>query len=172
MDAPTIRPATPRDLAFLAALQRQHSNAVGYLPRAALAEYVDNAAATIGEHNGQEASYLLARRRLAWQPLMRSIAQAAVHFDAQRRGLGLALVENLCAEAQIDGQLAVQANCRDGLDANEFWVAAGFVAVARLNPANARNRDVIVWRRPLIDAPPRWFYRAPKRAGWKAKKVP
>jgi hypothetical protein len=121
--------------------------------------------------NDESAGYLLCRPVLAWQPLMGSIVQAAVCMDAQRRHHGLALLLQIEERARARGQLALQANCAVGVEANEFWQAAGFKPIAHLTPATVSQREIICWRKPLQRALPLWFTVLPKAAGGRGLKV-
>lgn len=89
-------------------------------------------------------------------------------MDAQRRHHGLALLQLLEREARAVGQIGIQANCAVGLEANEFWDAAGFKPICILTPRNARGREIICWRKPLVNRVPLWFALPPQRAGHKA----
>ena len=120
--APIVR-ATPADLAYVVALQKRNHEALGFIPRAALAEKVDLGRIWLATENGEPAGYLhhgsLAR------PEVR-IFQAAVQYDARRRHVGLSLVADLLARARSAGAGGVSLRCLDFLDANDFWTAAGF----------------------------------------------
>jgi hypothetical protein len=107
---------------------------------------------------------------LSWQPLLASVVQAAVCMDAQRRHHGLALLLRFEQEARARGQVALQANCAIGVEANEFWQAAGFKPIAHLTPATKSGRHIICWRKPLTRHLPSWFTDLPAKAGHRARK--
>ena len=86
----------------------------------------------IAEENDDAAGYILSRPKLRWQPAMRSITQAAVAMDAQRRHHGLALLARIEQESRSAGLLAIQACCAVGLDSNDFWRAAGFLPIVHM----------------------------------------
>lgn len=163
--------ATPADLAFVVALQKKHSGALGFLPTAALEWYIEHKRVTLTTENTDAAGYLLGRTHFRWQPLMRPITQAAVLMDVQRRHHGLRLVDQVVEQASLAGQYAVQAMCAADLDSVEFWKAAGFREIGRYSPDNKRNRAMICFRRPLTPASPAWFNVMPPLAGWKGKRV-
>lgn len=123
----------------------------------------------IAEQNDDAAGYILSRTRLRWQPKMRSITQAAVAMDAQRRHHGLALLTRIEEEARSAGLLAIQACCAVGLDSNDFWRAAGFLPIVHMRPRNVRGREIICWRKPLTPLVPTWFAMPPKFAGYVGK---
>jgi N-acetylglutamate synthase-like GNAT family acetyltransferase len=159
------RPATPTHLPYILNLQRRFSNQVGFLPAQALESYVEHGMIQLAEENSDPAGYILWRHRLTAQPQLASIVQAAVQMDAQRRHHGLALLEEIKRQAIINGQLGIQAICRVGIEANEFWRAAGFKNIAITNCRNARDRPLIVWRLPLVTRLPTWFIDLPKFIG-------
>lgn len=170
-EPPRIRTATLNDVKFLDHLQRKFSASVGFLPRAALQVYCEAGKANVILENGEPAGYLLGSHRLKWQPLLRPIFQAAVAMDAQRRHLGLALLRNIECEAIANNQVAIQACCRVGVEANEFWHAAGFQPIAHLTPDTSRKKDVICWRKLLTPKAPMWFIELPQRAGYRAART-
>jgi N-acetylglutamate synthase-like GNAT family acetyltransferase len=124
---------------------------------------------TLTRENGDAAGYLLVRPVLSWQPGLCSIIQAAVCMDAQRRHHGLALLLQIESEARARGQVALQANCAIGVEANEFWQAAGFKPIAHLTPPTKSGRHIICWRRPLKRSLPSWFTALPSRAGHRSR---
>jgi N-acetylglutamate synthase-like GNAT family acetyltransferase len=167
-----IRLATPADLLFIEDLQRKFSNEVGFIPREATRNYLEMRCVKVIEENGLPAGLVLGREALRWNIAMRPIFQAAVDFTAQRRHLGLELVAAHARAARAAGQVALQACCREGIDANAFWHAAGFEEICRLDPSNARRRQVIVWRQQLWpDFEPAWYRMPPPVAGYRARKA-
>lgn len=168
---PFIRIAKPEDLPFVLKLSNHFRNNLGFLPKAALEWYTSHERCRIGFENGQEAGYLLGRHSFRWRREMRPITHAAIDYSLQRRKLGLELLESVVREAASDGLVALQAMCREDLEANLFWKAAGFEEIARYAPQNARKKQMICWRRKLITEVPQWFYELPPVAGWKARKT-
>lgn len=161
----TLSIARTADLPFIRGLQKRFSNQLGFLPDAALREYVDRGRVLLCQDNGEPAGYLLRPRRLASLPSCVPLVQTAICYDAQRRALGLSLVEAAAAAALLDGRSTLQAWCRADIEATQFWRAAGFVAVAQRRTANARGHALILFRRNLLDdgqLPP---LHLPRRAG-------
>src|SRR5687768_5602326 len=120
---PPVSPATPSDLAYVVALQKRNHEALGFIPRAALAEKIDLGRIRLVAENGDPAGYL--HHGSLAVPEVR-IFQAAVQYDARRRHHGLALVADLVERARDAGARGVSLRCLDFLDANDFWRAAGF----------------------------------------------
>lgn len=160
-----IRTATLNDLKFIDSLQKKFGNALGFLPQEAIERLTEMGVVYLAQENDTAAGFVISRRALGWQPLMRSITQTAVCMDAQRRHHGLAIVKRIADEARAAGQMALQACCAVGLDSNEFWKAAGFVPVCHMTPDNVRAREIICWRKPLTTTVPIWFAHPPKYAG-------
>jgi N-acetylglutamate synthase-like GNAT family acetyltransferase len=163
-----LRPATAADYSFVVDLQNKFAWALGFLPHVALRAYVDMGGVTIATDNDQHAGYLLGRQRLRCAPHVRPIYQAAVCMDAQRRHLGLELVERTAAAAAAAGQTIVQCWCRTDLDANQFWAAAGFTSIAIRRPDTWRGLPLILWRRPLTAAAATQLLHLPRAAGYRA----
>jgi GNAT superfamily N-acetyltransferase len=163
--------ATTAQLSFLLDLQKKFSNQLGFLPRQAIQEYVDTRRVLIARENGEPAGYLLAPRRLASLPHVVPLVQTAIAFDAQRRGLGLLLVDVVTAWAISDGRSMLQAWCRADLTANDFWRSAGFFPVAQRRTPNARRQPLILWRRPLTAILPTAMLALPTRAGHAGRSV-
>jgi len=171
-DAPTtILTATAADIRYIDALQKKHSLQLGFLPRPAIEWYADAGCIRLATDNADPVGYVLSRPLLKWCPLIRPIIQAAVQMDARNREHGTNLVQSVVDAAQAAGQLAVQASCVEGNDANEFWRALGFIAIGRRAPLNQRKREIIVWRKILTRGKfPAILAEMPHRSGWKAAK--
>lgn len=163
--------ATLADLRFVDNLQKRFGRSLGFLPRAAIEGHIELGNVTLARENDDHAGYLLVRPVLSWRPELASIVQAAVCMDAQRRQHGLALLLQVESEARSRGQVGLQANCAIGVEANEFWRAAGFKPIAHLTPNTKSGRHVICWRKPLVRSLPTWFAELPRRAGHRAAHV-
>lgn len=163
--------ATVSDLKFIDSLQKKFGRSLGFLPTEALRVNLEQQNVDLCLENGEAAGYLLCRPRLSWQPLLGSIVQAAVCMDAQRRHHGLALLLQVEERARAAGQIGLQANCAIGVEANEFWAAAGFKPIAHLTPATKSAREIICWRKPLVRKLPLWFTQLPARAGGRGHTV-
>lgn len=166
-----LRTAVAADRTFVASLQRRFSNQLGFLPTAAIDALIEERRVTLGIENGEPAGYLIARRRLRCQTFTAPIVQAAVCMDLRRRKLGMAMVEALCQDAWVDGRSVVQCWCREDLEACDFWNACGFVAVADRHPGNARNKRMILYRRPLPGCSDVTLRTVPANAGYRAKRI-
>lgn len=165
-----IRVATIADLKFVVDLQKKFSNEVGFIPKAGIEFYCEQGLVRLVCENDEPAGYILGREKFRWSSSYAPITQAAVAMDAQRRHLGIALVNELARSAKQAGQLAIQATCKADLEANAFWFAAGFEEIWRLKRETADKVERIVWRRSLTTLPPDDFILPPPRSGHKARK--
>lgn len=163
--------ATPKDLRFVDSLQKKFGRSLGFLPTQALEVNLEAGNVTLTNENDDAAGYMLVRPILSWQPGMASIVQAAVCMDAQRRHHGLALLLLLEQQARDRGQVALQANCAIGVEANEFWQAAGFKPIAHMTPQTKSQREIICWRKALQRSLPSWFTVLPAKAGGRSLPV-
>jgi hypothetical protein len=151
---PTIIEPTPADdLLYARCLMREHTEQVGFLPDAALRWYADHGCVWSASINEDPVGYLVAKP-LKSADNVHAILQACIQMDARRMHSGLALVEHVCMLAAEDGRDIVQCWCRDDLEANHFWKAAGFVEVCRKNGGERRGREVILYRRALAPMTP------------------
>jgi hypothetical protein len=141
--------ATPADFLFIRDLQRRFTNQIGFFPSAATERELQRNNILLSTLNDDNAGFLLIRPALSCQPTTTTIIQAAVRMDAQRQAVGLALIARAATDAIARGQTILQASCRQSLEANLFWPAAGFVAVATRRGGNAHHDTIIIWRRPL-----------------------
>jgi hypothetical protein len=167
-----VRAATRRDLPLMRHLQQKLAHAIGYMPPAAIDSCLDAGWIQTADLNDDAAGFILARPRLACSPTLTPIIQAAVHFDALRRHVGLAMVDQLAVKAKAAGQEALTCWCAEELDANIFWEAAGFIKVGHRDPGNARDRLLNLWRLPLAFPFQTTLIGRPTRAGFFAKKAP
>lgn len=161
--------ATLADLTFIDSLQKKFGKALGFLPTAALEQSIEKGNVIRRNENDDAAGYLLTRPVLSWQPKMCSIVQAAVCMDAQRRHHGLAMLLLIESQARDRGQIALQACCAVGVEANDFWKIAGFKPVVHMTPKTKSGRHVICWRKPLTRDLPDWFMDLPARAGHRCR---
>src|SRR3954452_11940830 len=119
--------AAPADLPYVVHLQKRHADALGFLPRAALAEKIERGQVWLSLENGEPAGFL--HHGSLAVPEVR-IFQAAVQYDARRRHLGLSLVQRVVDRAAAAGARGISLRCLSFLDANAFWEAAGFALLA------------------------------------------
>jgi hypothetical protein len=162
--ATTIREARPGDWSFLDHLQRKHHAAIGFLSRAALEEAIARRRVLLALENDEPAGYLYGTAPYQRREQVAIIFQAAICYDARRRLLGTALVEAFANRLSAEvAQLCLW--CASDLDANLFWSALGFSAVATRAGARSTGRTHIFWCRHLSDSPGPFWVPDATRAG-------
>jgi N-acetylglutamate synthase-like GNAT family acetyltransferase len=144
-----IRAATTADLALIRDLQKKFTNQIGYIPPIATERELEAGNVHCGILNGHDAGFLLIQPHMKCQPTTAAIIQAAVYMDARRQHVGLALVTRACDDARHRGCGIIQAQCREDLEANAFWLAAGFEAIASKPGGDALGKKLIIYRQPL-----------------------
>lgn len=167
----SLRLASIADRSFVDSLALKFCRQVGFLPKEALDQYIERKEVTLALENGEASGFILAKRALATNPLVRAITQAAICYDAQRRQAGTALVAATAEAAIAAGQLALQCSCREGLEANDFWKACGFEQITRLYSTARRTKVRLLWRLQLTNVRPDWFEFPPERSGSRASRT-
>lgn len=142
-----IRSAVPgcgRDLKFIDHLQKKFSEQVGFLPRVALEAHIAKLRVSLVLENDEPAAYLLGKGNYLRDPHFGIIYQAAVSYDARRRLIGTALVQHLMDHME-PGVRLIGLWCAQDIEANEFWNACGFEAIAARHGSKRRGRVHIFW---------------------------
>jgi N-acetylglutamate synthase-like GNAT family acetyltransferase len=139
--------AAPADLPYVVHLQKRYADALGFLPRAALAEKIELGQVWLSLENGEPAGFL--HHGSLAVPEVR-IFQAAVQYDARRRHLGLALVQSLADRAAATGARGISLRCLSFLEANDFWRAAGFTL---LGTETGAKGTLNVWAQQIEASP-------------------
>lgn len=158
------RVASLRDKSFVFDLSKKFEWALGLLSFQAIEKRLGESRILLAQENGDKCGYILWDDRLRGAKHVRPIFQAAVAMDAQRRHHGLALLRVLERKAREDRMAMLQCWCRQDLDANHFWRAAGFVAVAFSESNAQRGQPRILWRRPLLTLPAQTLLQLPTPA--------
>jgi N-acetylglutamate synthase-like GNAT family acetyltransferase len=144
-----IRLATATDLLFIRDLQRRFTNQIGFLPTSRVEKEIEKQNILLQTLNDDDAGFLLTIPSLSYQPKTTAIIQTAVRMDAQRQAVGLDLVHRIETAAQRAGQSILQAWCKQNLEANLFWKAAGFEAIATRPGGNGKQIPHVLWRKAL-----------------------
>ena len=137
--------ATQKERSFLRKLQHQFPIALGFLPDQALEQLIDANACYVRRQDGQLAGFILVRPFLATSPTICSILQTAVEMDAQRRHHALNLLRQIEADALKRRISVIKCWCREELQANDFWQAAGFSCRARRPAGRSQGGNVLLW---------------------------
>lgn len=137
-----VRIATPNDLPFIVGLQKQWSNAVGFLPTCTHKRYIDANRVLIIEENDTPAGFVnwtCSRNGLIRLP------QVAIHRDLLNNGLGSLLVKHLAHYARSHNATTLRLTSREKLDCNHVWPTIGFQTTAIYTPMTARRLPLIEW---------------------------
>lgn len=145
----SIRSALPGsasggDVKFLDHLQKKYSEQVGFLPLQALEWNIANGKVSIALENDEPAAYLLGKGTYLRDPHFGIIYQAAVSYDARRRLMGTALVQHFIDHMEPNVRL-IGLWCAQDIEANEFWNACGFEAIAARHGSRRKGRVHIFW---------------------------
>ena len=120
-------------------LMKQNSQTLGFLPREALQDFLDNGGGLGAIDDGQLAGYLLYS---AYENYFR-ITHLCVAEKHQGKGIAAQLVNRLRDEA--DTQKVIKLNCRRDFPANRMWPKLGFVAIDEKPSRSRNNRRLTTW---------------------------
>jgi hypothetical protein len=145
----SITPATTRDLSYVIDLSKKHATELGFIPRAAVANYLEHGRITLARENSDPAGFFLVGAMGV--PRLR-IFQACVQYDARGLNHGMDLLADLITKAAISGTERITLHCRDGLESNGFWSACGFQSGGLILGGKARRKIVHNWELKIADA--------------------
>ncbi len=131
------------DFEFIVGLMRDNYEAVGFLPRIAVSNYLTERSHVLIPNKG----YLLYENPKPYQILR--IAQSCVDYDLRQRGYGQQMIAQVIADAEAHYVSAIRLRCAENLDANNFWAAMGFEKIRILSPDNQRHRRINVWQKTI-----------------------
>jgi N-acetylglutamate synthase-like GNAT family acetyltransferase len=124
-----VRTSTIKDMLLVDKLQKENSNAVGFIQKTIWEDYVwggkRNFIVLICEANNDAVGYVLitpARGSYRYA----KIQQIAVRNDARRLYYGKALVEVCRDFCNTFDRIGFTLRCRTDLDSNHFWKGLGF----------------------------------------------
>jgi len=171
----TIRPATDRggDLAFIDELMKRHSGALGFASYTELQSHIEEGTALIAVEGavngigGTKIGYILYRDRYMKREDCGIVSQLVVDGE-KRRGLVGAMLVRTMFERVPWGVRLFCLWCAQDLEANRFWEALGFKALAVRAGSRGKNdggsrkqgtRTQIFWQRHVRegDEYPYWY---------------
>ena len=125
----SVRTSTIKDMLLIDKLQKENSNAVGFIQKTIWEKYVfggeRNFIALICEANNDAVGYvLITPARGAYK--YAKIQQIAVRNDARRLHYGTALLEVCKDFCNTFHRIGFTLRCRTDLESNKFWMAMGF----------------------------------------------
>ena len=177
------RVGTLADLAWIDALQKQHSKQLGFFPRAQMEGYLERGWVVVAEEVGSPQSavggkagdslqtadgrlqthsalgYVASRDRYLKRDELGAIFQLCVRPDVQRGYIGAALLKSVFERAAYGCRLFC-CWCAQDLAANRFWEAMGFVPLAFRAGSKKKSRVHIFWQKRIRagdDRTPWWF---------------
>ena len=128
----SVSKLTLTDLESVDELMKRHSQTLGFLPTAALRDYLCNEGVIGAKVNGQLIGYLLYGDNRDYF----RICQLCVMEQYRGQGIATRLVSFLKESATT--QKAIRLRCRRDFSVNEIWPKLGFVP---LNEAPGRSKD-------------------------------
>jgi GNAT superfamily N-acetyltransferase len=150
-----VRNAHVNDLLFIDKLQKENSNAVGFIQRTIWDRYVfggeRNFFVLICEKNTDLVGYALITPGKSPNDYVK-IQQIAVREDARRLDYGSALIHVIGDFCLSYGRMGARLRCRVDLQSNAFWQALGFTLVnvwkkGKINHVGFRaSNDINVWQ--------------------------
>src|SRR4051812_7430811 len=157
--AVAVRVAVMEDLPFLDSLQKQHSKALGFFPRAQMEGYIRNQWVLIAEQNGVPIGYVASRDRYLKRDELGVVYQLCVVPGVQRKLVGAALVREVFARSAYGCRLYC-CWCAQDLEANFFWESMGFAPIAFRAGSAGKKRVHIFWQKRIVegDIETKWWY--------------
>ncbi len=128
-DTIELRPGTLRDLPWVDALQKQQSRELGFLQMKALEGKVQLGQVLVATVMDRPAGYLIASDRYMKRDELGLITQVNVEAKYRRSLVAARLVQGQFDRSAYGCRLYA-AWCAQDLEANRFWEAMGFVAIA------------------------------------------
>ena len=163
--AVTVRAGERRDVAFMDALQKQHTAAVGWMPTKQFEGKIDLGHVLVAEDlTGRPVGYCVGNDRYFKRDDVGIIYQMNV-MPGRQRGLVGATLLRAQFERSAYGCRLYCCWCAQDLPANRFWQAMGFVPLAvRAGSATKGKgrtpRVHIFWQKRIVrgdDGTPWWF---------------
>lgn len=150
-----VRTSTIKDLLFVDKLQKENSNAVGFIQRTVWDKYVfggeRNFIVLICECNNDPVGYvLITPGKSAYR--YAKIQQIAVRNDARRLHYGTALIDVCRQFCNQFGRIGFTLRCRVDLESNNFWKSLGFVQYGRWEKGKVNHvgmkasLDINLWK--------------------------
>jgi len=155
-----VRNSTVADLLFIDKLQKENSNAVGFIQRTIWEKYVfggeRNFVVFVCEKNSDSVGYILITPGMGAGRYIK-IQQIAVRNDARRLDYGSALLSVVKDFCNTFNRAGATLRCRTDLESNHFWKALGFYNYGmwpkgKINHVGFKaSDDINLWRIDLND---------------------
>lgn len=141
------------DAAFIIGLMRTETDTLGFIPSTAIrSRWIPNGRYILArDRRGRRQGYLLHGPMHPGRPC--HINQVCLAYNHRRRRHATAAIDQLIARASISGASGIILRCAADLQANHFWLAAGFTPMA-INPGGKRrNRRIVTYTMQLDSTP-------------------
>jgi len=145
----SITLARPADWSYVLHLSQKHAEELGFIPAAAMQNYLHRGRVRLARENGDPVGFFLHGGLHASQV---RIFQACTQLDARGLKHGIALLSSLIADAAAQNCRFLSLHCRDGLESNGFWSACGFTSAGCYPGGKARGKIVHEWHLNINDA--------------------
>lgn len=147
-----LRTAVLHDYPYIEALQRQHVNNTGFVPKTAIQNHLQRQSYVLLTINGQPEGYLMSAGGIR-KPYR--LIQVAVDEEAWRLGLGTLLIHQALAKARRKPKPDMCCTVREGLPMNPTVISTGAKPFAYDDSPKARRKRLIhyAWENSHIDAP-------------------
>lgn len=150
-----VRTSTIKDILLIDKLQKENSNAVGFIPNSyfekAVYGGVKNSVLLICEANNDAVGYVYLTPGMKPYSYAK-IQQIAVRNDARRLAYGTALLDVCRQFCEMFMRSGFTLRCRQDLESNHFWKALGFEhydtwAKGRVNHSGFKaSDDINMWK--------------------------
>ena len=135
----TVTLLTPADLDAVDELMRLHSNALGFLPKVALCEYLQRGGVLGAKIDDQLVGYVLYGKNRDYF----RICQLCVIEQYRGHGIARRLLDSLKASATT--QKLVKLHCRRDFQANDIWPKLGFAALHERPGRSKEGYALTLW---------------------------
>lgn len=139
--------ARPCDLTWISQMQRDESNALGFVPERRLAWEIQRGRILICSHSNDRLGYVY---RGSTASGVLPIYQACTEPGVRRHTVGQALIAAAEAAALEAGCWGLECRCREDLAANQFWSALRFNVIRSVPGGGGRRRLVNVYERSIV----------------------
>jgi len=159
-----VRTSKIEDMSFVDKLQKENSQAVGFIQKTVWTDYVyggkRNFVVFICEKNNDMVGYILLTPGRGGMSYAK-IQQIAVRNDARRLDYGTALIDCVRKFCYKFGRIGVSLRCRKDLESNLFWKALGFELYGvwekgKFNHVGFKaSNDIYLWKIDLNNTLPK-----------------
>lgn len=130
------------DLDFIIGLMKQDYEALGFIPRIGIEQYIQAGHYCLQTRQGIPVGYLL---HGSSKSEIMPITQTIIDFDYREKRYGIDILSQVIERARQGNAKYIRVRCAKDLPSNDFWVHVGFKHVNTLYPNNKRKRAINVY---------------------------